>query len=124
MQGVGLGLPHTIAGCVLGCREVQSETWNSRSWLRGLGPPKSLGSWNSQALGHPGASGSHGRAESGIWALRLDPKVIVLGLFSRRLSGWECRETFYGRLDSGSVGKGHLRGSSQWILIKRGSPWF
>lgn len=124
MQEVGLALPHTIAGRGLGRREVQSETWDSRIWLRGLGPAKSLGSWNSQALGHLGASGSHGRAESGIWALRLDPKMIVLGLFSRRLGGWECRETFYGRLDSGSVGKSHLCGSSQWILIKRDSSWF
>ena len=35
--------------------------------------------------------------------------------------GYDCREAFYRRLDSGSVGKGLLHGSPQQICMKRQS---
>jgi hypothetical protein len=95
----------------------------------------------SQILGHPGAAGSHERAEGRVRAFGLDlagawgegtsagPTGTVLGLMcSGRLGlggshSWEFREA-YRRLDSNSIGKGLLHGSLQWVPMKRGSLWF
>ena len=91
--------------------------------------------------GHPGAAGSHERAEGRVRAFGLDlagawgegtsagPTGTVLGLMcSGRLglggsSGWKHREAFYWRLHGGSIGKGLLHGSPQGIPVKRDSPW-
>lgn len=79
----------------------------------------------SQALGHPGVSGSCGRAGNGMGSHGLDltqcqggeegealvgPVGGVLGLmvvvgYTFVGCGWEHREAFYGNLDSGSVDK-------------------
>lgn len=39
-------------------------------------------------------------------------------------SDWEHREAFYGKLDSGSVGKGLLCDFLLRIPMERDSPWF
>jgi hypothetical protein len=100
---------------------VQSEVRDSQSWL-GTPPPRPgrrLGSSGSQALRHPGAVGSYGRAENGELAHGLDlaqgqkkegelwlvPPGESLALWWwwawawLELCGcsvWECREAFYG----------------------------
>lgn len=53
--------------------KAQSEAWDK--WrLVAPWPGKKPGPWSSQALGHPGATGSRERAENVIWACWLDLK--------------------------------------------------
>lgn len=73
------------------------------------------GPWGSQILGHLGTTGSGGRAENKVEALKTrsspgrgggvqrgalaSPMMIVLGLTTDRLGGscgWECREASMG----------------------------
>lgn len=66
-------LPHSVAGQVLSGRESPgtwlwgwwSTVWGTDTWrwLRVPGPVTRLGPYCSQALGHPGITGNHGRAE-------------------------------------------------------------
>jgi hypothetical protein len=64
-----------------------------------------------------GLAQSRGERGSSGWSHRESPWLDID-------HGWECREAFYGRLDSSSVGKGLLHGFPQWILMKKvcGSP--
>ena len=61
-----------------------------------------------------------------MWGAPGGPTGRVLGLkvvgLEEVMSG--SRETFYERLDSGSVGKGVLHDFLRRIPMKRGSPWF
>lgn len=82
-------------------------------------PVKRLGWWSSLALRHPGTARSLRRAENGLWARGLgqaqgrDRGAPLLDGCRRGLGScdWKCREAFYRRLDSGSVGKGLLHAS-------------
>lgn len=98
-----------------------SQRWYSSCWL-GEGVPepvKRLGWWSSLALRHPGTARSLRRAENGLWARGLgqaqgrDRGAPLLDGCRRGLGScdWKCREAFYRRLDSGSVGKGLLHAS-------------
>jgi hypothetical protein len=52
--------------------EAQSEARTARAGFGVSGPVMRLGLSGSQALGHPSATGSCGRAENGVGACRLD----------------------------------------------------
>lgn len=150
MWEVRLCLPHVVAGWILGHREAPRHhsgvgKLSLRRGTDGAGagvprPMKRLELWSSQTLGHSGTSGSCERAENRIWAHRLDlawgqgeiqmvPRGSPWLDGSGRLGlgghhGWECREAFYRRLNSSSVGKGLPHGSQQRIQMKRDSLWF
>jgi hypothetical protein len=84
-----LGHRAALGHCSRGDK-AQSEAWDSGA---GLGFPGLQGGWGppgSQALGHPGAAGSHRRAENGV---RLDLAW-----------GWGFRGE--GRVGWGGVGSG------------------
>jgi hypothetical protein len=81
-----------------------------------------MGPRSSQALGHPGAAGSPGRAENGIWTLGVgvgggggkgsSSWSFVAGLTWAWWRSWlRIQRGLLQRLDSSSVGKGHLCGS-------------
>ena len=66
-------LPHTAAGIGLGCKEAaghgscvgkQSLRCGAKAALRAPRPAMRQRPWGSQALGHPGASGSHGSTDN------------------------------------------------------------
>ena len=95
------------------------------------GPPPS----GSQVLGHPGATGGHGRAENGVGdhrlGLTLGPEE-KLGSSSWFLAFWrldwaglgcshgcEQGEAFYRRLDSGCVGEGLLHDEKRQSMVLR-----
>ena len=56
----------------MGVGEAQAEVWDSQSWLGGSWVCKEARPFGSQALGHPGTAGSHGRSKNGVEAHRLD----------------------------------------------------
>jgi hypothetical protein len=117
-------LTYAVAGWVLGCREApghcsrggeaQTEAWDSQSWLRGPWACKEVRVSGSQSLGHPGTTGSCGRAENRVGTHRLElvgpwvgregtlagPAGAVLGFMGSSLGlgagrGWEHRKAFY-----------------------------
>lgn len=125
----------------LGVGKHSLSALHSQSWFWGVsGLARRPGLSGSQAVGYPGAAGSHRRAGNRVGAHRLD--LAWRGGFSgwfRRKSLWlNClrlefglvvapagnAEAFYGRLDGSSVGKGLLHGSPWWIPMKRGRLWF
>jgi hypothetical protein len=107
------------------CGRMQSEVPGTAR--AGLGVPSLAGRQGpsgSQALGHPDAAVSHGRAENGVGAHRLDlgpgqrgkssvgssPWLVAMWLVWLGNSGWKNSETFHGRLDG-------------QIFGQRPSPW-
>jgi hypothetical protein len=97
-----------------------------------LGTARKQGSYGSQAIGHAGAIESCGGAENRVEPHGLEPAqgqgrrgelwLVLPGKSLARQwrwawawlehggrSGWECRQDFYRRLDSGSVGNGFLQ---------------
>ena len=143
-------LPHTVARQVWGHREapghcsgVGKYSLKHGTARAGSGVPRPatrLGPSGSQALGHlateelrmewgptgwiwPGAVEKEGCSS---WSLGESPWLVSSSWLGRDGGcGWEHREAFYRRLDSGSVGgKGLLHGSPWQIPMKRGSPWF
>ena len=79
-------------------------------------------------LGHTGTTGSHRGAENRVGGLGGSGKgcsswsQLDGGMFGG-ICGWEGRDTFYGRLGCGFVGKVLLPGSPWQISMKRDSLW-
>jgi hypothetical protein len=131
-------------GCVLGYREAQRLLWESavwdtwadsevhqpamRTWSQNLRHTGTGKSWE-QSWGPWAASSLEvgGRQQRGVlsssWS-HIDDPCLDNGSRLGGSCGWECREAFYGRLDSSSVGKALLHGSPGQILMKRNGLWF
>jgi hypothetical protein len=125
-----------------GSGEAQSEVQGQPELARVSRPIRTPGLPGSQALQHPGAARSHGRAENkwdpparsspvlkgGRGELQMVPGERSPWLVGGWLtwlggcSGWEHKEAFSGRLDGSSIGEDFLHGSPQWNPMKRGSP--
>ena len=115
-------VPHS-AGQVLGCREVLSHQCLLLRLLDMqalLGAAVELGGESVEAFGLHLAQDGCGEGSSG-WSLWDCPWLGCKAKFGGSCD-FECREVFYGRLDSGSIGKGLLHGSPWQISIKRDSP--